>query len=175
LPWQRRAELAVCCGQFDDADAALRQASAIATVSPMASHLWGRIFATRAFLAVERGEPDRAVAAVRSASAAAARYGDCGSCSALLNPMAAEAYASFGDIANAQVYAAAAEQVGQMFSSSAWSAMAESSAASVAVAAGDPDASDTRLKAASELYSRAGQPYWAERAERGNAQGTLRP
>jgi len=175
LPWQRRAELAVCCGQFDDADAALRQASAIATISPMACHLWGRIFATRAFAAVERGEQDRAVAAVRSASAAAARYGDCGSCSALLNPMAAEAFAALGDVANAQVYASAADQVGQMFSSSAWSAMAESAAASAALAAGDETTSDARTKSASDLYLRAHQPYWAERAVRGNAQGTLRP
>jgi tetratricopeptide (TPR) repeat protein len=174
LPWQRRAELAVCCGQFDDAEAALRQASAIATVSPMACHLWGRIFATRAFAAVERGEPDRAVAAVRSASAAAVRYGDCGSCSALLNPMASEAFAAFGDVANAQVYASAAAQVGQMFSSSAWSAMAESAAASVATAVGDESTSETRRKSASALYLRARQPYWAERAARGNAQGTPR-
>lgn len=174
LPWQRRAELAVCCGQFDDAEAALRRASAIATVSSMACHLWGRIFATRAFAAVERGEPDRAVAAVRSASAAAVRYGDCGSCSALLNPMAAEAFAAFGDVANAQAYASAAAQVGQMFSSSAWSAMAESAAASVATAVGDESTSDTRRKAAAGLYLRAGQPYWADRAARGNAQGTPR-
>ena len=175
LPWQRRAELAVCCGEFGDAEAALRQASAIATVSPMACHLWGRIYATRAFAAVERGEPDRAVAAVRSASAAAVRYGDCGSCSALLNPMAAEAFAAFGDVENAQVYASAAEQVGQMFSSSAWSAMAESAAASVASAAGDLTTSATRRTSASDLYLRARQPYWAERSARGNAQGTPRP
>jgi DNA-binding SARP family transcriptional activator len=173
LPWQRRAELAVCCGRYDDAEAALRRASAIATVSPLACHMWGRIFATRAFAAVERGEPDRAVAAVRAASAAAARYGDCASCSALLNPMAAEAFAAFGDVANAQAYASAAEQVGQMFSSSAWSAMAESAAASVALARGDRAAAAAQNQAASGLYRRAGQPYWAERTERGNAQGTL--
>jgi hypothetical protein len=141
----------------------------------MASHLWGRIFATRAFFAMERGEPDRAVAAVRSASAAAARYGNCPSCSALLNPMAAEAFASFGDAANAQVYASAADQVGQMFSSSAWSAMADSAAACVAAATGDQTTSDSRSNAAADLYRRAGQPYWAERAARGNAQGTTPP
>jgi DNA-binding SARP family transcriptional activator len=175
LAWQRRAELAVCCGRFDEADAALRQASAIATVSPMACHLWGRIFATRAFAAMERGEPDRAVAAVRAASAAAARYGDCGSCSALLNPMAAEAFATFGDVATAQAYASAAEQIGQMFSSSAWSAMAESAAARGGSAADDAPAGEAKRQSAAELYLRAGQPYWAERTARGNAQGTARP
>jgi DNA-binding SARP family transcriptional activator len=173
LAWQGRAELAVCCGQYDEAEAALRQASAIATVSPMASHLWGRIYATRAFTAIENGHADRAVTAVRAASAAAARYGDCMSCSALLNPIAAEAYAAIGDVGSAEAYAGSARQVGEMFASSAWSAMAESAAASVAFAKGDADAAGTRLRSAAALYRRAGQPYWAERAERGNAQGTL--
>ena len=37
LPWQRLAELAVCRGRVADAEAPLRRASAIATVSPMAA------------------------------------------------------------------------------------------------------------------------------------------
>jgi DNA-binding SARP family transcriptional activator len=172
LAWQRRAELAVCRAQYDDAESALRRASAIATVSPMACHLWGRIFATRAFAALERGEADRAVGAVRAASAAAARYGDCASCSALLNPMAAEAFAAFGDAENAGAYAAAAQQTGRMFASSAWSAMAVAASASVAFAHGDHATANAQNREAAALYRRAGQPYWAERAARGNAQGT---
>src|SRR5262249_21090021 len=46
LAWQRLAELQVCRGQPDAAAQPLRRASAIATVSPMAPHLWGRIYAT---------------------------------------------------------------------------------------------------------------------------------
>lgn len=80
LPWQRRAELAVCRGAYDQADAHLRQASGIATVSGMARHLWGRINATGAFAAVEQGDPGRAVRSVRAAAAASARYGDCPTC-----------------------------------------------------------------------------------------------
>jgi hypothetical protein len=53
--------------------------------------------------------------------------------------------------------------------------MAESAAASVAAAAGDDSTSLARSKSATELYLRARQPYWAERAARGNAEGTLRP
>ncbi|TAM88868.1 MAG: transcriptional regulator [Jatrophihabitans sp.] len=177
LPWQRRAELAVCVGAFDDASAALRRATAIATVSPMACHLWGRIYATRAFMALEQGDPAGAVSAVRAAAAAAARYGDCQSCSALLNPVAAEAFASMGDAANAAVYAAAAAQVGRLFASSAWSAMAESGAGAAAFAAGDGARASARFEAAAALYHRAGQPFWAERAMRasgGNGQGTPR-
>jgi DNA-binding SARP family transcriptional activator len=45
LAWQRLAELFVCRGQLDEAAPPLRRASAIATVSPMAPHLWGRIYA----------------------------------------------------------------------------------------------------------------------------------
>ena len=47
---------------------ALRRASAIATVSPMARHMWGRIYATAAFAQIEQGRPggfwDRASRAV---------------------------------------------------------------------------------------------------------------
>ena len=154
-------------GEYVEAESALRRAAAIATVSPMAAHVWGRIYATRAFAALERGEPDRAVAAVGAASAAAARYGDCASCSALLNPIAAEAYAVVGDHESAQAYAGAAGQVAGMFASYAWSAMSESAAAWAAYADGDEDTAGERLTAAVALYRQAGQPYWADRAERG--------
>jgi DNA-binding SARP family transcriptional activator len=166
LAWQRRAELAVCIGAFGEAEAYLRRASAIATVSAMASHLWGRIHATNAFGAIERGDPDRAVRAVHAAAAAAARYGDCPTCAALLNPMAAEAFALLGDADAARAYSRAATRVAQMFGSSAWSAMAESAAGSVAAADGDETAARRHFEAARELYERAGQPYWARRSTR---------
>jgi DNA-binding SARP family transcriptional activator len=174
LAWQRRAELAVCRGAPDEAEPYLRRATAIATVSAMACHLWGRIYATRAFSAVESSDPQRAVAAVREAAAAAARYGDCPSCSALLNPVAAEAFAMLKDPDSARPYAASAEQVGKMFASSAWRAMAESAAGNVALAEGNADAARDRFHAAQELYLRAGQPYWAQRVASGNGQGTHR-
>ena len=167
LPWQRRAEAAVSVGDYVEAESALRRAAAIATVSPMAAHVWGRIYATRAFAALERGDRDRAVAAVRAASAAAVRYGECGSCSALLNPIAAEAFAVVGDHESAQAYAGSATQVAGMFASSAWSAMSQAAAAWAAYADGDMDTARERLTAAAVLYRQAGQPYWADRAERG--------
>ncbi len=166
LAWQRRAELAACRGVFDQTDGHLEQASSIATISAMASHLWGRIHATHAFAAVEQGDPDRAVRSVRAAAAAAARYGDCPSCSALLNPIAAEAFALLGDAASARVYADAAAHVATLFDSSAWRAMAESAAGSVAVADGDFDTAATSFDSAHTLYERARQPYWAERSLR---------
>lgn len=97
LPWQRLGELAVCRGAHDEVDKCLRRASALATVSPMAGHLWGRIHATAAFAAVEQGDPEAAARSVRAAAGAAARYGDCPTCSALLNPIAAETFALLGD------------------------------------------------------------------------------
>jgi tetratricopeptide (TPR) repeat protein len=164
LPWQRLAELAVCRGAPGDADAPLRQASAITTVSPMAMHMWGRIHATAAFARVGQGDPEAAANSVRAAAAAAARYGDCPSCSALLNPIAAEAFAALGDGGSARAHADAAKRVACFFDSSAWRAMSESAAASVAVVEGKPTAARERFTAAAELYERAGHSYWAERS-----------
>jgi DNA-binding SARP family transcriptional activator len=169
LAWQRRAELAVCQGRLGDADAYLRRASGIATVSPMASHLWGRIHATAAFAAMERGDPAAAVHAVQAAAAAGARYGDCPTCSALLNPVAAEAFASLRDADNARYYRDAAGRVAGYFSSSAWRAMAESAAGSVRILEGDRDDARDHFGTASELYAAAGQPFWAERSKRQTA------
>jgi DNA-binding SARP family transcriptional activator len=174
LAWQRRAEVEVCRGEHERAESYLRRAAAIATVSAMASHLWGRIYATRALSALEVGEPNRAVEAVRCAAAMSARYGDCPSCSALLNPVAAEAFVALGDPDEAVPYVGSAARVGAMFASSAWQAMAESAAGSLARAQGRADEARARFHTAADLYARAGQPYWAQRARRGNAQGTHR-
>lgn len=172
LAWQRRAELAVCREAFADAERYLRRAAAIATVSAMATHLWGRIQATRAFAAVEQGDAARAVHAVRAAAEAAARYGDCPTCSALLNPMAAEAYALLGQPEAAREHAESASRVAQMFASSAWRAMAESAAGSHAVAVGDEQAAAEHFEGAGALYEQAGQPFWAYRSGRLAAAGS---
>jgi hypothetical protein len=164
LPWQRLAELAVSRGAPDQAAPLLRRASTIATVSPMALHVWGRIHATAAFAHLERDDPEAAARSVRAAAAAAVRYGDCPSCSALLNPVAAEAFAALGDRDSAKAYALAAARVAQMFDSSAWRAMAESAAGSVAAADGRPAEARERFRTAAELYRRVGHSYWAERS-----------
>jgi DNA-binding SARP family transcriptional activator len=175
LAWQRRAELAVCVRAYDEVASYLRRAAAIATVSPMARHLWGRIHATAAFAAVEQDDPERGVRSVNAAAAAAARYGDCPTCSALLNPIAAEAFALLADAGSARAYAVSAARVAEMFESSAWRAMGESAAGSVALAERDSYGATRQLQQAASLYERAGQPYWAARCRRlaaGNAEGT---
>jgi DNA-binding SARP family transcriptional activator len=164
LPWQRLAELAVCRGAPDEAEEPLRRASAIATVSPMARHMWGRIYATAAFAQVERADPEGAARSIRAADAAAARYGDCPSCSALLNPIAAETFALLGTTEAAAPYVQAAAGIATMFESSAWRAMAESAAASVARLDGETDRARVGFEAAASLYERAGQPYWQRRS-----------
>jgi DNA-binding SARP family transcriptional activator len=156
LPWQRLAELAVSRGEQGEADALLRRASAITTVSPMAMHMWGRIHATSAFAALQQGDPEAATRAVRAAAASAVRYGDCPSCSAFLNPLAAEAFGMLGDLGNARTHAEAAARVASMFESSAWSAMAESAAGSVVAAEGAPDEARARFEEAAALYDRIG-------------------
>jgi DNA-binding SARP family transcriptional activator len=164
LAWQRLAELAVCRGTPDDADQYLRRASAIATVTPMAKHVWGRIYATYAFAQLELGDPEQAARSVRAASEAAARYGDCPTCSALLNPIAAEVASTLGDRDGAAAHAEAATAVAGMFDSAAWKAMAESAAASAATANGDLTRAREHSGLAAELYERAAQPYWRDRA-----------
>ena len=164
LPWQRLAELAVSRGEPGEADALLRRASTITTVSPMAMHMWGRIHATSAFAALQQGDPEAAARAVRAAAASAARYGDCPSCSAFLNPLAAEAFGTLGDLDIARAHAAAAARVAAMFESSAWSAMAESAAGSVAAAEGASDEARARFREAAALYDRIGHSFWADRS-----------
>jgi DNA-binding SARP family transcriptional activator len=163
LPWQRRAELAVCVGAHDEVDSYLRRAMAIATVTPLARHAWGRVYATAAFAAVERGEPEAAARAVRAAATTAARYGDCPTCGALLNPIAAEAFVMLGDGDSAHRYAESAARVAASFDSSAWRAMAQSAAGSVAIAEGDANRARQNFEAAADLYERAQQPFWARR------------
>jgi DNA-binding SARP family transcriptional activator len=165
LPWQRLAELSVSRGELGETDGLLRRASAIATVSPMAMHMWGRIHATAAFAQLEQGDPEAAARSVRAAGASAVRYGDCPSCSALLNPLAAEAFGALGDLDTARAYAEAAARVAAMFESSAWSAMAESAVGSVAGAEGASAEARTHFEEAASLYNRIGHSYWADRSQ----------
>lgn len=184
LAWQRLAELFICRGRPDEAAHPLRRASAIATVSPMAPHLWGRIYATHALAALDRGDPGEGVRFARSAAKAAARYGDCPTCSALLNPVAAEAHALLGDVEGAAAHAEAAERPAAMFRSFAWRAMAESADAAVKLAEHDEEGARALYGSSASHFDLAGQPYWADRARAratetatessGNAEGTPR-
>jgi DNA-binding SARP family transcriptional activator len=164
LSWQRLAELAVCRGDSATAQACLRQAMAIATVTPLAHHLWGRLYSIAALDAAERNDAPGVIRAARSAAAAGARYGDCPSCGVLLNPLAAAACAELGDRAGCALYAREAQRVADMFASSAWRAMAESAAGSLAEADGHPAEARARHLAAADLYDRARQPFWAARS-----------
>jgi tetratricopeptide (TPR) repeat protein len=164
LPWQRLGEVAVCRGDPNDAGPFLTKAAGIATVSPMAPHLWGRIHATAALTALETGDHASAVRSIRAASGTAARYGECLSCSALLHPVAAEVYAALDDVEAIRPHLAAADRIAGLSSSSAWRAMASSARASLQEADGRRvDAAHTYLLA-SDLFEQAGQPYWAARA-----------
>lgn len=163
LPWIRRAELAACQGESEEAAGYLKRATAIATVTPMARHAWARLHATAALAAWQRGEPEGVIRAVRATQSAAARYGDCPTCGALLNPIGAQVFAEVGDREAAHALAAAAAQQAGSFESSGWSAMAESAAASAALADGDPHVARERFQAAIGLYEKTGQAFWATR------------
>ncbi|GAB1822281.1 BTAD domain-containing putative transcriptional regulator [Herbidospora sp. RD11066] len=174
LPWLRRAEVAACVHAHDEAAAHLKRARAIAMVTPMARHAWARLHATAALAAMERGDPGDVIRAVRATQNAAARHGDCATCSALLNPVGAQAFALVGDREGAYTLFEAASRLAGSFESSAWSAMAESAAGSVALIDGDHAKADAHFGAAAGLYDRAGHAHWAART-RGNVQGTRAP
>ncbi|MFC7447086.1 BTAD domain-containing putative transcriptional regulator [Rhodococcus daqingensis] len=163
LPWQRLAELAASRGDSERAADCLRQGMGLATVTPLASHAWGRLYATAAFDALERGDPAEAVRAVRAAAAAGAHYGECPSCTALLNPMAAEAFAALDDRPAVAAYVHEAERVAGSFQSAAWSAMAQAAAGSQALTDGDRATARRCFLEAADLYDQARQPFWAAR------------
>jgi len=166
LPWLRRAELAVCVGAYEDVAGHLRRATAIATVTPASRHAWGRLHATAALAALEQGQLDVALRSVRAARSTAARYGDCPTCGAMLNPVAADALAQSGDLSEARVFAEAARDAAASFPSSAFRAMAEAAAGSVALSDGDAAEARTRFETAAALYDTAEQPYWVHRSLR---------
>ena len=122
------------------------------------------LHATAALAAMERGEPELAIRSVRATQSAAARYGDCPTCSALLNPVGGQAFALIGDRDGAHALAEVAAQLAASFRSSAWSATAESAAASAALADGDLTAARQRFGSAASLYEKAGHSFWAGRA-----------
>jgi tetratricopeptide (TPR) repeat protein len=166
LPWQRLGEVAASRGDFDAARAAVIKGMAIATVSGMARHLWGRLYATSAFIALEQGDPAAAITAVSSAEAAAARYGDCPTCSAQLHPMAAEAYAAYGDAPAALRHAQVATATAGSFPSSAWSGMAEYANGAAVAATGALDSASGHFEVAATLFDKASHLQWAERSRR---------
>lgn len=159
LTWQRLGELAVYRGDATTADECVRRGLALAAEAPMAAHLMGRLYATAALDALEQGNLAAAARAIDAASEAAARYGDCPTCGALLHPVAAEVYARLGDKDRAEKWAQAAEHVAGHWESGAWQAMAE--VAHAVVASGEQAA--TRFVAAADLFERLGQPFQAAR------------
>lgn len=163
--WQRLAEYAAARGDSAEAAACLRRGLAAAEGSPLARHTVGRLWAAAALDAVERGEPGEAVRAVRAASVAAARRGECPTCTAPLHPVAAEACAALGDADGAAEYAGAAQRVAARAGSPAWRAMAQSALGSLASARGDAAGARALHLAAAGLYARARQPYWTARAQ----------
>lgn len=159
LASQRLAELAVYRGDADSADAHLQRGLELAVEGPLPEHLLSRLYATMALNALEMDDPQAACEAIEAAARAAAQFGACPPCEALLQPVAAEAYAAIGDLERARHYAAAAEQIGT-WGSDAWRAMA--AVAQAAVADGKAEAAH-HLAAAAETYIRIDQPFPAAR------------
>src|SRR5438552_5446326 len=115
--------------------------------------------ATAVFAAVEQGDSERAVRSVQAAAAAAARYGDCPTCSALLNPVAAEAFALLADPESARVTPTrppAWLRRSAVRRGARWPTPPRGSAA---VAAGDAPAARRHFGSARERYALAGHRF----------------
>lgn len=163
LTWQRLAELAVFRGRTAEAEEYVQRGLQVATLAPMgATHLMGRLYATAAFNAVESGDGVGTQRALELLAEAPQRYGDCPACTALVNPVAAEAYVALGSIDRAQAHAQAAEQAAANFGSAGWQAMAKLARGFAARGAGE--AASHHFIAAAELYDQIGQPYYAARS-----------
>jgi tetratricopeptide (TPR) repeat protein len=180
LALQRLAELHAYCGDHAAAQGHLERALGVAVDPPMAPHVWARVYATAAANALGRGDPGAAIRAIDEAAEVAGRTGTCGTCSAVLHPIAAEASLALGDLDRAEQHARAAEQAAANWESGTWRAMAEIARAEVERARGDAAAASRRYLAAAAEFERVGQPFDAARAllgaaraaaDRGDAQG----
>ncbi|MPZ15382.1 MAG: tetratricopeptide repeat protein, partial [Chloroflexi bacterium] len=154
LASQRLAELAVYRGDADSAAAHLERGLDLAVEGPLPEHLLPRIYATMALNALERDEPEAACAAIEAAELAAAHYGTCPPCEALLHPVAAEAYAAVGALERARSHAAAAAEAGS-WGSDAWRAMAAVAQAAIAPSKAERA---NRMAEAAETFARQAAP-----------------
>jgi tetratricopeptide (TPR) repeat protein len=161
LTWQRLGELAAHRGDAAAADEGVRRGLGLAVEASMASHLMRRLYATATLNALEQGDIPSALGYLEAAEEAAEAYGDCPTCSALLHPVAAEAYALAGDPEHAEDHAQRAEQVAGYWESGAWKAMAEVARGAAIQARGQP--ASARFLAAADTFERLDQPFEAAR------------
>ena len=161
---QRLAELSAYQGDLAAAEACLAEALGLPVGPSMAHHVWARIYATRAFVALERDEPLEAARAVDAAEGVAERVGACAVCGALLDPVAVDAFVALGDDNRAERHAQAAERTAAYWESGAWRAMAGMARAGVEGSRGELAAAVRRYVAASAEFERVGQRFDAARA-----------
>ena len=161
---QRLAELNAYQGDLAAAEARLAEALSLSVGPSMAHHVWARIYATCAFVALDRDEPLEAARAIDAAEGVAERVGACAVCGALLDPVAVEAFVALGDAARAERHAQAAERTAAYWESGAWRAMAGMARAGVEGSRGELAAAVRRYVAASAEFERVGQRFDAARA-----------
>ncbi|HEU5315316.1 MAG TPA: AAA family ATPase [Chloroflexota bacterium] len=169
---QRLAELSVYRGDHAAADDHLRRAFGLVLGPSMAPHVLGRLRATAALNALERGDPTAASQIVERAVEAAMRTGECATCSALLHPVASQVYAALGDPQRAAHHADLAARVAAHWDTGYWRAMAEMAHAAVLQARAEHQAAAQRFLAAAGAFEHIGQPYDTARCVLGAGQAT---
>lgn len=163
LAWQRLGELAAYRGDHATAQEHCHRSLQLARESSMADHLIVRIYATLALNALEQGDPQAAAKAVEDSEEAAKQYGVCQTCSALMYPVAAEAYSALGNLEQAEQHARASGEVAANWESGAWLAMAELARGAVDRMSEDSHEALSCFAAAAEGFQRINQPFEAAR------------
>jgi tetratricopeptide (TPR) repeat protein len=160
---QRLAELFIYRGDHAAAEVHLSRGFEQVLGPSMAPHVLGRLHATAALNALERGDPSTASQVVDRAVEAATRTGECATCSALLHPVASQVYAALGDPERAAHHADLAAAVAAHWDTGSWRAMAEMAHAAVLQARAEHQAAAQRFLAAADGFEHIGQPYDAAR------------
>ncbi len=161
---QRIAELSAYQGDLAAAEARLAEALTLSVGPSMAHHVWARVYATCAWVALDRDQPLEAARAIDAAADVAERVGACAVCGALLDPVAVDAFLALGDEARAERHAEAAERTAAYWESGVWRAMADMARAGIEGSHGELAAAAQRYLSASAEFERLGQRFDAARA-----------
>jgi DNA-binding SARP family transcriptional activator/tetratricopeptide (TPR) repeat protein len=157
---QRLAELHLARGDAETARRLLWQALPLARESVVGRHLLQRIFGT---LVLAADDPDEARVLVDRAEATIGWDDACAFCSIMLAVPATIACARAGDLVAARNHLEAAHRAAEIWRGTSWEAGLAEAEAAVATAAGEIDSATQRLRAAAEIFDRAGQPRDAQR------------
>lgn len=157
---QRLAELELADGDPTAAERLLRRALPLARWSPLARHLLQRIYGT---LIAAAPDTQSAMAVLGEALGVMDAGTSCLSCQIMVAVPASIACAEAGRLDDAAAFLAQAELSSMMWQGTAWQGAISEARAHLERARGHPDAANTLLQQAAQLFETAGHPLDVER------------